>query len=423
MNDAILATTSFGRVTGTRIGPVLRFSAVPYAQAPVGGLRFQPPLPVEWLGDVDARQPGPVAPQLPSRLRQVMGDFTADQSEDCLRLTVWTPGADARRRPVLVWLHGGAWQSGGGALPWYDGSRLSARGDIVVVAPNFRLGPLGWLAVPGTVANLGLLDQEEAVRWVVRHIEAFGGDPQDITVMGQSAGGMSVASMLMRQPLFQRGILQSASLGRGFRPAEQAGELAQIYLQCAGAHDLEQARQVPVQSLLAAQQAPEVQAWLAAEGAQRGAFAPVADGVVLPADPTPALARAAGLVEVLIGSNRDEMAAFPGMALDDDRSRALGEQIYGEPVRQWAAEAAAQGRQAWQYRFDHRANNRVGACHCSELPFVFDTLAAFDSAPMVQGTTPQVAQRLVDAMQSAWLRFIRDGDPGWAPWRQQILFE
>ena len=221
-----------------RDGEVCRFSAIPFAQPPIGDLRFRPPQPSEWRGVLDATRPGPIAPQLPSRLRAAMGDFDAPQSEDCLHLTVWTPEVDKRRRPVLVWLHGGAWQSGAGSLGWYSGAKLAARGDIVVVAPNYRLGALGWIAVEGETANVGLLDQEAALDWVRTHIDAFGGDPEQVTVMGQSAGAMSIPCMLMREPLFHRGIMQSASIGRGFRPAGNAHQISRILLDavCEGRH-------------------------------------------------------------------------------------------------------------------------------------------------------------------------------------------
>lgn len=421
MDKTVVAKLPQGEVIGSREGAVCRFSAIPYAQPPVGPLRFCPPQAPAWTGPLDARQPGPIPPQLPSRLREAAGDFDVPQSEDCLHLTVWTPAPDRARRPVLVWLHGGAWQSGAGALDWYSGAPLAARGDIVVVAPNYRLGALGWIAVAGETANVGLLDQEAAIDWVVRHIEALGGDPHNITVMGQSAGSMSIACLLMRQPRFQRAILQSASLGRGFRSRDKADEIARIYLRAAGAAHLDQARDLPVQALLQAQQAAPVLRWLASEGAHRSLFAPVADGQVLPLQPEVALADAAARIDVIAGHTHDEMAAFPGGGTDP-QSQALGDQIYGAFTRQWAADATARGRQAWCYRFDHRPNPTFGACHCIELPFVFGTQAAFADAPMLHGLQAPEARRLTDELQSHWLAFVRDGHPGWAPWPQQKIF-
>ncbi|NMK46548.1 carboxylesterase family protein [Achromobacter sp. Bel] len=412
MNQPVRAVLQAGTLTGERdAGGICRYRAIPYAQAPVGALRFAPPQPAAWRGPFDATRPGPVAPQLPSRLRGAMGDFDAPQSEDCLHLTVWTPGADAARRPVVVWLHGGAWQSGGGALDWYDGSHLAARGDLVVVAVNYRLAALGWLYVPGQTANVGLLDQEMAIDWVLDNIQDLGGDPERVTVMGQSAGASSICAMLARQPRFSRAILQSAALGRGFRSAAQADALGQTFLQAAGADSLDAARGLPVAALLAAQQAPAVQEVLRAEGSSRSQFCPVLDGHTLPHDIAPALQRAASRADVLVAYTRDEMAAFPGHAADAE-GRQVGEQVFGAPSRQWATDAVASGRQAWLARFDVAPTARFGACHCIELPFVFDTVDAY-TAPMLAGLPEAQAAQLTRRTQDAWIAFIRGDAPGW----------
>ncbi|CAB3638810.1 carboxylesterase/lipase family protein [Achromobacter pestifer] len=422
MSHSVQAVLKAGTLTGARDARgISRYSAIPYAQAPVGRLRFAPPQPPTWRGERDATQNGAVSPQLPSRLRAAMGDFDAPQSEDCLHLTVWTPGADQARRPVVVWLHGGAWQSGGGALDWYDGSSLAARGDLVVVAVNYRLAALGWLFVPGQTANVGLLDQEAAIDWVRDNIHDLGGDPDRITLMGQSAGASSICAMLARQPRFSRAILQSAALGRGFRTAAQANVLGQAFLHAAGADSLEAARELPVSALLAAQQAPVVQEALQAEGSSRSQFCPVLDGQVLPHDIAPALKQAASRADVLISYTRHEMAAFPGHGTDAV-DQQIGDAVFCTPSRQWAADAVAQGRQAWLARFDVAPTDRFGACHCIELPFVFDTLKAFSAAPMLAGLPADQATQLVHRTQQAWIAFIRGDAPDWpmAP-HQQIL--
>ncbi|WP_261380438.1 carboxylesterase/lipase family protein [Variovorax beijingensis] len=412
MGEDVQAIVRNGKVIGTREHGVCRFSAIPYAQAPVDDLRWRAPVAAQWTGCLDATRPGPVAPQLPSRLRGAMGDFDAAQSEDCLHLTVWTPAADGGRRPVVVWLHGGAWQSGGAALEWYSGAQLAVQGDIVMVSPNYRLAALGWLFVPGMVANVGLLDQEAAIDWVVEHIESFGGDPRKITVMGQSAGAASIACLLARRPRFNRAIMQSASLGRGFRSVEQAHRLGRILLQAAGARDLDEARTLPWEALLRAQQAPEVVEALIAEGDHRSLFALVSDGEVLPQDMQSELQAAAGRADVLIGYTGDEMKAFPDAPMDE-AGRRVGDEIFGAPSRQWAQDAAAQGRGAWVFKFDHAPSDAFGACHCIELPFVFGTLDRFRDAPMLHGLRPQDAQRLMREIQAAWIAFIRGGSPGW----------
>lgn len=426
MSQTVQAALSHGTLTGVRDpGGVCCYRAIPYAQAPVGPLRFAPPQALAWPGGKnsawDATRPGPVAPQIPSRLRGAMGDFDAPQSEDCLHLTVWTPNADAARRPVVIWLHGGAWQSGGGALDWYDGARLAARGDVVVVAVNYRLAALGWLYVPGQTANVGLLDQEAAIDWVMDNIQDLGGDPERVTLMGQSAGASAICAMLARRPRFSRAILQSAALGRGFRTAEQAEVLGRAFLHAAGVDSLDAARALPVSALLSAQQAPAVAEVLRAEGSSRSQFCPVLDGEVLPRDIAPALQRAAARADVLAAYTRDEMAAFPGNAVDA-ASQQVGEQVFGAPSRQWATDAAAAGRHAWLARFDVAPTERFGACHCIELPFVFDTFDAFANAPMLAGLPTAHAAELTRQTQAAWIAFIRGDAPDWpmAP-HQQIL--
>lgn len=415
MTETVQARLRAGLLTGLRDeNGICRFSAIPYAAPPVGALRFAPPEPTRWEGPRDATRPGPVPPQLPSRLRGAMGDFDAPQSEDCLHLTVWTPAADAQRRPVVVWLHGGAWQSGAGALDWYDGARLAALGDVVIVAVNYRLAALGWLHVPGQTANVGLLDQEAAIDWVMDNIDALGGDPERVTLMGQSAGASSICAMLARRPRFSRAILQSAALGRGFRSSAQAAALGKFFLEAAGADTLEAARALPVERLLAAQQAPQVVAALQAEGGRRSLFGPVLDGQVLPADIAPALQQAAGRADVLVAYTRDEMAAFPGYGTGPD-SQAASEAVFGAPSRQWATDAVAQGREAWLARFDVAPTEAFLACHCIELPFVFGTLDAFASAPMLRGLPSAQAARLTETTQRAWLAFIRGDAPDWPP--------
>ena len=166
--------------------------------ATCGSCRPSPCTP--WQGVRDATRDGPIAPQGRSRLAHIMGDFERPQSEDCLTLNIWTPAPDSKKRPVMVWIHGGAFASGAGSLPWYSGESFAANGDIVAVSINYRLGALGFLCLPGVSdGNLGLLDQVAALRFVRDNIAAFGGDPDNVTVVGQSAGAASIA-ILMTMP-------------------------------------------------------------------------------------------------------------------------------------------------------------------------------------------------------------------------------
>ncbi len=404
--------TPEGVVRGIESNGVATFHAIPYAAAPVADLRWRPPqAPASW--DIhDGTRTGPVPPQLPSRLRAAMGDIHVPQSEDCLHLTVWTPSADSTPKPVVIWLHGGAWQSGGGALPWYAGETLARLGDVVVVGVNYRLAALGWLYVPGETANVGLLDQEAAIAWVKQNIAAFGGDSRKITLMGQSAGAGSIACMLTRGPICDRIILQSPSLGRGIRSAEQAHRITDAYLAALGVGDLDQARAMPVSALLQAQAHPDVAKVVGEEGSSRAMFGPVADGSVLGADVEKRFQAAAELADVLVGYTAEEMRAFPG-APDGKAGLALGDAVFGVESRAWAARAGAASRRAWLYEFDCAPSQDFGACHCIELPFIFGTWEAFDRASMLKGLPLADAVRLTSELQAAWIQFIREGT---APW-------
>src|SRR5262249_21761192 len=160
VTEELVVRTRAGEVRGAQENGVAVFRGIPYAAAPVGELRFAAPQAVApWKGVRDARQDGPIAPQGRSRLAHIMGDFEGPQSEDCLSLNIWTPAPDGAKRPVVVWIHGGAFSSGAGSLPWYSGERIAVNGDLVAVSNNYRLGALGFLCLPGvSEGNLGLLD-------------------------------------------------------------------------------------------------------------------------------------------------------------------------------------------------------------------------------------------------------------------------
>ena len=374
------------------------FCGVPYAAAPIGSHRFKAPRPAPpWTGVRDAIEPGPVCPQTPSRLRFAMGDFVGRQDEDCLHVTIWTPKADSVRRPVLVWLHGGAYMSGAGAIDWYSGERLAREGDIVVVGVNYRVGALGFLYRPGwSTGNLGLLDQQAALEWVRDNIAAFGGDPGNITLWGQSAGAQSITFLLARpqtRGLFRRAILQSPPFGSLPRSQEAAIATAEKFAHALG-FDLSAATeqklsQAPLDALFAAQAAAGAQA---AKDTQRGSlpsppFWPVGDGVVVPAleQYAAAMADAAQHTDVMIGTTREEMGVFfannpavqglkkaPIPASDGERLKARRpaataiqlfsdhstEQIFRNGSVQWAIDATNARRHTYLYEFDWPSPDR-----------------------------------------------------------------
>ena len=466
-----LVSLSHGKLRGTHEDGVAVFRAIPYAAPPVGDLRFKPPQPVvAWGSERDATEHGPIAPQAPSRLRMAMGDFNKPQSEDCLTLTVWTPSADRARRPVLVWFHGGAFMSGAGSLPWYSGATMARRGDMVVVGVNYRLGALGFMYKPGvSESNLGLRDQFAAMDWVNAHIDAFGGDPDNVTIAGQSAGGFSVLAMLASPPMrqrFRRAIAQSAPFGRMMRSIHSATEAASKLETLLGIEKREQWMTVPAADIVAAQFKYTVASAQFANAMPP--FTPVADGELFGDELIPAALAGAAGKDVIIGHTRDEMAAF--FSVDEKVKNATEEQVasrfrdhfgaaadealgeYRERARSsapdsllgemtgdatfaggtfaFAERVAAMGKPAHVFRFDWTApSNPFLACHCGEIPFMFNNFANWD-APMMKGGDPASMQALGDAMQDAWIAFARTGNPEhaalpswpqWTPERNAVM--
>lgn len=227
-------TTKYGAVRGYAEGGVIKFHAIPYAKPPVGALRFRlPQEPEPWEGVLDARKRGVAPPQYASDLDLPMGPIGLPTGEDCLTLAVSTPSLDACL-PVAVWFHGGANCYCGGDLPWYDGASLARSANVVEVNLNFRLGPLGFLCVKGVQEeNLSIEDQMLALRWIRDNIRSFGGDPNRVTLFGQSAGGNAIAHILSRpdsEGLFHQVVLQSASLGRGNHLLSDAFEVGDAVL-------------------------------------------------------------------------------------------------------------------------------------------------------------------------------------------------
>jgi len=439
--------TKTGALQGVSERGVTVFRGVPYAAPPVGERRFAPPEPAHpWSGLRDATRHGPIAPQSPSRLRGAMGDFDRPQDEDCLTLTIWSPGTMGNR-PVLVWLHGGAWISGAGSLDWYDGATLAREGDIVVVGVNYRLGALGYLHHPGvSPGNLGTMDQALALAWVRDNIAAFGGDPGRVTLAGQSAGASSIGRLMLDSAsrwLFHGAILQSGSFGRPPRTLAEAAGQGGDYLHILGI-DADSAdagrkmRVLPVEQLVAAQ------GTLARQGARFGETTPPFMPALAAATTRDALiadiAVAAGDMPVLIGVTREEVHAFyaadPAMAAPDPAAvdaRFAGRRAHyearrpGAGVMDWLADLASDETFIWPamqlagalrgptyaYQFDWSPpGSRYKACHCIELPFVFGTLDAFPGAGMLAGGDPGFMAALSATIRRSWIDFIRAGAPG-----------
>jgi len=430
-------TLARGALRGRRRGEVVEFLGVRYATAD----RFAPPQPAEpWTGVRDAVARGPMSPQLPARVAAVTGpspDDDAPQDEDCLFVDVRVPAAalaDGVPRPVLVWLHGGAYVIGSATTSWYDTSRLVAEGDVVAISVGYRLGVLGWLAAPGVSdGNLGLLDQLTALRWVRDHVAAFGGDPGQVTVMGQSAGAHSIACLMTvpeARPLFRRVILQSGQLGLGLASPRRAARVAGYVTEGLDGAD---PRTAGVDALLAAQRHAMIRAAGPGGLDSSPAFAPT-DGVApLSGGVTWTEAASAGH-DVLVGATTDEAETFVRISPALWRMRrtpVLGRvtsagaavatrRVFAGPAERFADDAARAGARTYSYRFAWRAPaSRLGACHCIELPFLFGARTAWEGAPMLAGADWDAdVEPLGAAVRAAWLSFARTGNP-WTdalPW-------
>jgi para-nitrobenzyl esterase len=420
MTDALTdptVTIPAGALRGRRRGDVVEFRGIRYAVAD----RFAPPRPAPgWTGVQDALDPAPVSPQLPARVGDVTGpspDEQAVQGEDCLRVDVRAPAAaltDGQPRPVVVWLHGGAYVIGSATTSWYDTSRLVAEGDVVAVNVGYRLGVLGWLAAPGV--SDGNLD----------HITAFGGDPDQVTVMGQSAGAHAIACLMTvpeARPLFRRVVLQSGQLGLGLSSPERAARIAGYVTEGLDGADPATAS---VDALLAAQRHAMIRA--AGRGGLNSspAFAPV-DGVPPLAPGTSWTAAAGSGHDVLVGSTADEAETFVRISPALHRLRTLPllgrvtaagaevatRRVFGRPAERFADDAVDAGVATYSYRFTWGAPaSGLGACHCIELPFLFGGRDAWEGAPMLRGADwDRDVEPLGVAVCTAWLAFARTGNP------------
>lgn len=445
-SSALLAKTASGLVEGSADDGVVAWLGVPYAAPPVGDLRWRPPqLAKAWDG---VRQASAFAPACMQTGVSMPGEIPPAISEDCLYLNVWSPADDRDEPlPVIVWIHGGGWTNGATAMPLYSGASLARRG-VVFVSIAYRLGPLGFLAHPelsaesgaATSGNYGLMDQIAALIWVQENIATFGGDPERVTIAGQSAGGMAV-SVLMASPqaagLFSGAIGQSGGLfeplqlapGYQLTNAEKDGV---AYGESVGAASLADLRALPADKLL---------------GGRAGSIShPVIEPRVLPLSPYDAyVAGRVHDVPVLVGANADEgrsladLSRVTAATYADDLKRQWGalppplvtaypyttdeeakaarvaferDLRFGWDMWAWARLQAKAGRPAFYYRFDHAppfpagsVREHWGAAHFAELWYMFDNLDPAD------GAWTDADERLADTMADYWVNFARNGNP------------
>ncbi len=450
----LVVRTDTGAVRGMLTADAREFLGIPYAAPPTGALRWRPPRPAaRWRGVRDATRPTSVCAQTGSISTGVPATSTA---EDCLYLNVYTPrAADVRRLPVMVWIHGGGFTGGAGSI--YDGAVLAARGDVIVVTINYRLGPFGFLAIPsldrespaGSSGDYGLMDQQAALRWVRRNAVAFGGDRRDVTIFGESAGGASVCENMTSPTasgLFTRAIAESGCLlpTPARQAAEQHGTAFAASLGCADA--------ATAAGCLRGKPAGDV--LTAASGAFAG-WAPVVGGRTLPSQPATAFATGRyDHVPLLQGTNHDEGRFFVALGFDALGAPMTAAQYPAVVAAEFGASAAGQilaeyplsgypspdlafasvltdgvfscpalladnlvsGSGVYGYEFsDPNAPNDfgisfsfpLGAAHSTELQYVFQRIPVTDVAPPF--TPAQLA--LSDQIIGYWTRFAATGNP------------
>ncbi|MFF9493951.1 carboxylesterase/lipase family protein [Streptomyces flaveolus] len=454
--------TATGAVRGRREDTFTVFRGIPFAEPPVGDARFAAPRPARpWDGIRDALAFGPPPPQDLGLVGQA-GAPGAPEGDDWLTVNVWTPEPDpAAHRPVMVWIYGGAYKLGHAGSPGYDARRLAEDGDLVVVTFNYRVGMEGFAHLEGAPANRGLLDQVAALEWVRDNIAAFGGDPDQVTVFGESAGAGSLAALLAMPRaagLFRRAIAQSVP-GTFFSDAlarDVAGALAAeagLRPTVADLSAVAPDRLVAAGQTLAAKMLQHVDRWGRAAPTVTP-YSPVVDGEVLPVTPWQALASGASRdIDLIVGHNRDEFRLFSSMSGTSDRitderaASALrmfapgpdGERTYraafpdaspGElyervqtdwlfamPSLHLAEAHLAGGGRSYVYELTWPApgnGGALGACHALDLPLLFGTFDADMGVLLFAGAEPSPEALALSArFRASWTAFARTGDPGW----------
>lgn len=463
-----LVTLASGVARGRSSQGVRTFLGIPYAAPPV---RFELPQPrAPWQGVFDASECGPAAPHRIGEVPQIdatplVGTGSDGGDGDYLRVNVWAP-AECAGAPVMVWIHGGGFVVGSKDAPVSDGSEF-ARSGVVCIAINYRMGIDGFLPVPGAPTNLGLRDMLFALEWVQANAAAFGGDPANVTVFGESAGAMATADLVtspLAKGLFRRAIVQSGhgAMVRDIAVAQRLVRKLAKVLKITP--DVEGFRSISTEAALDALEKVakpgavdlrDVAGFEPVFGISR--FIPVWGDDMLPVKPVEALRNGAGAdVDVLIGTNAEEMNLYfvpsgvrrkipgllawwflarsmpraraalkayglgrKGMRAGEAMTRAMSDLVFRWPARQYAD--AHKGK-TWLYEMEWRSpacGGELGACHGIELPFVFKTLGSASGAGGLAGQNPP--QELAERVHAIWVGFARDGSLPWRRWNGDRL--
>lgn len=456
--------TKFGKIQGYQDKSLKIFKGIPYATPPIGNLRFKPPSNIHpWDGILKVAEYGPYAPQGFTLLEDSFGKFEKQNENNCLTLNIWTPEPEDEKRPVMVYIHGGSFIFGGGADIWYgvDGSELSRSGNVVVVTFNYRLGAFGFLYLPDISTNIGILDQVAALKWVKDNIENFGGDPNNITIFGESAGASSVLTLVsipLAKGLFHKAIMQSAPT---FDTKPTIRSTTSLFKELGVKFgDLDTLSELKAKKIIKAQN-KIISDWTINLENEIMDFRPSIDGIIIPKHPIEAIKSGCGKeIDILIGNNKDEIKLWTapyqkwqemdnqGLKLmllrrlarfgngelvanenfcfklieaykDDSRSRPID--IYDQidtdftfriPAIRVCETHYPHNSNTYSYLFSWCSpalNGGYGSCHVVEIPFVFGTIGK-TGVEWFYGAGKE-AELLSKRMMKTWLSFAYNGNP------------
>ncbi|SEG81677.1 para-nitrobenzyl esterase [Bacillus sp. ok061] len=423
-NSKLIVHCKQGKLAGTLENMALALYNIPYGSdqgrfMPVGE-------PDKWSGSRDATKPGSIFPQSPSRLASIMGTKKEEwnQKESSFTLNIWTKDKN-EKRPVVFWIHGGGWVTGGGSLPWYNGSELASRGDVVVVTVNYRLGALGNLFLPGiSEGNLALKDLIASLNWVKKNIKFFGGDPDQITIAGQSAGAWYTVALMACEKvkgMFNRAAIFSFPGGIKALNENSSLELSNLLLERLGINEStkEQILDVPIDKMLSSQ--AEVFTIIQRRNNElvSSPFLPMVDGVLLKGDIISEAVRiSGGKVNVIAGITAEETSAFfhqTDMRNKDNYFELIdtsSNAIFGLPTNLLIYNLNKVGSETYGFKFKYPSpNSNLLACHCIDLPFVFGNFKKWDDSPMLEDINLTEAHNLSEQVQGYLLRFFKNGSP------------